>query len=170
MPSTTPVRIDRVAFDPRISSSGLFDDVDDDLVDVRRVVPAVFRSNRSYSASAFFWAAAWALSAAACCFASSAAMRCRSSSASAASAAWLASSSFAVRISLADSRSTGVPYRASSGDAAIAASIAVSALGDMSPCGARSLVHATGDGAPFSFITVTTASPVPSEVRTSPSS
>ncbi len=47
-----------------------------------------------------------------------------------------------------------------------AASICGSGVGDMSPCGARSRVHATGVGAPFSLITVTIASPVPSSCST----
>ena len=37
----------------------------------------------------------------------------------------------------------------------------------MEPRGARRRVHATGVGAPFSLSTVTTASPVPSDVSTS---
>ena len=40
----------------------------------------------------------------------------------------------------------------------------------MSDSGARSRVHATGVGAPRSFMTVTTASPMPSDVMTSPRS
>ena len=53
------------------------------------------------------------------------------------------------------------------GEAATAASIADSGVGDMSACGARRRVQATGLGAPFSFMTVTIASPVPSVVSTS---
>ena len=40
----------------------------------------------------------------------------------------------------------------------------------ISDSGARSRVHATGVGAPRSFITVTMASPIPSDVITSPRS
>jgi len=60
-----------------------------------------------------------------------------------------------------------VAYFAVSGDAATAASITASGEGDIDAWGARSRVHATGDGAPFSFMTVTIASPVPSMVSVS---
>ena len=42
--------------------------------------------------------------------------------------------------------------------------------GSIAPCGARNRVHATGLGAPFSFITVMIASPVPKPCNTSPRS
>ncbi len=60
-----------------------------------------------------------------------------------------------------------VPYRASRGEAATVASICCCGVGDIEPCGARRRVQATGLGAPFSFITATIASPVPSMVSTS---
>ena len=68
--------------------------------------------------------------------------------------------------SYADSRSTAVPYWASSGEAAIVAATTSAGAGSIEPCGARKRVHATGEGAPFSFMTVTTASPMPSVVST----
>ena len=40
-------------------------------------------------------------------------------------------------------------------------------VGDIEPCGARRRVQATGEGAPFSFMTVMIASPVASVVSTS---
>jgi hypothetical protein len=40
-------------------------------------------------------------------------------------------------------------------------------VGSIEPCGARTRVQATGDGAPFSFMTVTMASPIDSWVSTS---
>ena len=50
------------------------------------------------------------------------------------------------------------------------AAIAAGSAGPISDSGARSRVHATGVGAPRSFITVTTASPMPRDVITSPRS
>ena len=63
IPRITPPSIASVDFELRICSIG---DVRADR-DVR-VVPAVFLRSRSYSCCAFFSAAAFALSAAACCW------------------------------------------------------------------------------------------------------
>src|SRR3954451_750251 len=76
----------------------------------------------------------------------------------------------AARVSLADSRSTTSEYVAQPGEALTAASIAAASAGPISDSGARSRVHATGVGAPRSFITVTIASPIPSERITLPRS
>jgi len=48
--------------------------------------------------------------------------------------------------------------------------VAAGSLGPISDSGARSRVHATGVGAPRSFITVTMASPMPRPVITAPRS
>ena len=72
-----------------------------------------------------------------------------------------------VSCSYAESRSIAVPYSACNGDAATAAATTASDDGAISDCGARIRVHATGVGAPFSDSTVTTASPVPSDVSSS---
>ena len=61
-------------------------------------------------------------------------------------------------------------YVANSGEACTLAVIAAASAGPISDSGARSRVHATGVGAPRSFITVTTASPMPRPVITSPRS
>ena len=123
--------------------------------------------SRSYSACAAFCSVARCFSIAACCFANSASALALAAASSAACAAAAAAFIFAVRSSCADSRSMAVPYFACSGEAATAASIAVSGVGDISACGARRRVQATGLGAPFSFMTVTIASPVPRLVSTS---
>ena len=80
------------------------------------------------------------------------------------------SSSFLASSSRADSRSIASAYFAVSGEALTAASISAAGAGSISDSGARSRVHATGVGAPRSFITVTTASPIPSDVMTAPRS
>ena len=73
----------------------------------------------------------------------------------------------AASFSYADSRSITSVYFALFGDACTDAASCSAGAGAISDCGARSRVHATGVGAPFSFITVTTASPMPSWVSTS---
>ena len=79
-------------------------------------------------------------------------------------------SSLAASISRADSRSTAVAYLALRGLAVTVACIAAGSVGAISDSGARSRVHATGVGAPRSFMTVTIASPMPRPVITSPRS
>ncbi len=89
----------------------------------------------------------------------------------ASSAAFLApSSSFLASSSRADSRSMPSAYFALSGDAVTTASMSAFSAASISDSGARRRVHATGVGAPRSFITVTTASPMPRLVMTSPRS
>ncbi len=73
----------------------------------------------------------------------------------------------AASFSYADSRSIASRYFPASADPSTAACSTAGPIGPISDCGARSLVAATGVGAPFSDSTVTTASPVPSEVSTS---
>src|SRR6185312_78533 len=80
-----------------------------------------------------------------------------------------AGASFAASRSYAESRSTAWPYSACSGDPETAAVIAAASAGAIRDRGARSIVHATGVGAPRSDITVTMASPVPSAVSASSS-
>ena len=72
-------------------------------------MPEVFFRSRSYSAWAFLSAAACAFSIAACCLAYSASAFAAASAASSAAAASAAAFIFAVRISRADSGSTGGP-------------------------------------------------------------
>ena len=61
-----------------------------------------------------------------------------------------AGASRAASRSYAESRSIAVPYLTCSGEAATAAVIMAGSEGPMNDCGARSRVHATGVGAPFS--------------------
>ena len=79
-------------------------------------------------------------------------------------------SSLAASFSRADSRSIASAYFAYSGEAFTACSIAPASAAPISDSGARSRVQATGVGAPRSFITVTIASPMPSERITWPRS
>ena len=78
-------------------------------------------------------------------------------------AAWTRAASF----SYADSRSATAAYFAPIGESAMVWSSSASGDGAMSDWGARMRVQATGVGAPLSDRTVTTASPVPSEVSSS---
>jgi hypothetical protein len=73
----------------------------------------------------------------------------------------------AASFSYADSRSSGVPYVAQSGEMWAASVTAGSPMAAIRERGARSRVHATGVGAPRSESTVTIASPVPSDVSSS---
>ena len=77
--------------------------------------------------------------------------------------------SFAASRSYAESRSTVCPYSPCNGDPATAAVTVAGSAGAIRDRGARTIVHATGVGAPRSDITVTIASPVPSEVSASSS-
>ena len=63
--------------------------------------------------------------------------------------------------------STIWPYLACSGEPCTAAAITSAGVGAIGDCGARSLVQATGVGAPSGSITVMTASPIPNVVSTS---
>ena len=94
----------------------------------------------------------------------------RSSSARSASSLTAPASSFAASFSRADSRSIASAYFACRGLAVTVACMATGSLGAISDSGARSRVQATGVGAPRSFITVTTASPMPRLVITRPRS
>ncbi len=69
--------------------------------------------------------------------------------------------------SYAEMLSTAVPYLGSRAEAATVLEISSSVLGPITDSGARSRVSATGVGAPFSFRTVMTASPMPAVVRVS---
>src|ERR671911_1464105 len=72
-----------------------------------------------------------------------------------------------VNRSYADSRSTGSPYIGTSGEAATIADRTAGSEGAINDWGAGISVCATGVGAPFSDITVTTPSPIPSACRSS---
>ena len=67
---------------------------------------------------------------------------------------------------LHETRPIAAPKSAVNGDGATAAVMTSAGVGDIEPRGARRRVHATGLGAPFSFMTVTTASPVARPVST----
>lgn len=113
---------------------------------VRRVVRVgeVLLRMRSYSFCAAACAFASAFACAAAAFSAAAAASAWAWACAAASAAAAAASSLRASCSRAESRSTGVPYFACSGEAATVASNCASGAGDMDPCGARSRVQATG--------------------------
>ena len=75
-----------------------------------------------------------------------------------------------VMISCADSGSTGVPYFAASGLAAASAATRSGGSAPMSESGGMRRVAASGDGTPLGERTVTSASPMASEVSVRPTS